>query len=136
MSGSARLTSSIWVDAYRRRVEQAGGYVTIRKRGSGEAGAIFLLISDADNLSRLYGPAPQSLYGEGATSRRFSLMSGDRLDGLQVQTMLDKQMRFDPDLWVVDVDDREGRHFLLEEEIEPTETHPKADPSTDDPWSR
>jgi len=44
-----------------------------------------------------------------------------------VQTMLDKQKRFDPDLWLVDVDDREGRHFLREDEQDmTTQTIPPA----------
>ena len=77
--------------------------------------------------SRLYGPAPQSLYDEGATSRRFIALNTENWDALQVQTMLDKQKRFDPDLWLVDVDDREGRHFLREDEQDmTTQTIPPA----------
>ena len=116
MSSLTRLRSDIWVDAYRRRVEIEGGYVTIRQRGAAEAGAIFLIVTNSRGGSRLYGPAPQSLYDEGATSRRFIALNAEDWDGLQVQTMLDKQRRFDPDLWLVDVDDRDGRHFLLDDE--------------------
>lgn len=126
MSGLTRLRSDIWVDAYRRRVETAGGYVTIRQRGAAEAGAIFLIVSNREGGSRLFGPAPQSLYDEGATSRRFIALNDTDWDGLQVQAMLEKQKRFDPDLWLVDVDDREGRHFLLDDEQ--TLTDPQPDP--------
>ena len=120
MSALTRLRSDIWVDAYRRRVEIAGGYVTIRQRGAPEAGALFIIVSNRDGGSRLYGPAPQSLYDEGATSRRFIALNSEDWDGLQVMAMLEKQKRFDPDLWLVDVDDREGRHFLLDDEQSPT----------------
>ena len=50
MSALTRLRSDIWVDAYRRRVEIAGGYVTIRQRGATEAGAI---------VGNLTGGAPE-----------------------------------------------------------------------------
>jgi hypothetical protein len=127
MSILTRLRSDIWVDAYRRRAEIAGGYVTIRQRGAAEAGAIFLIVTNNEGGSRLYGPAPQSLYDEGATSRRFIALNTENWDALQVQTMLDKQKRFDPDLWLVDVDDREGRHFLREDEQDmTTQTIPPA----------
>ncbi len=127
MSALTRLRSDIWVDAYRRRAEIAGAYVTLRQRGAAEAGAIFLIVTNRDGGSRLYGPAPQSLYDEGATSRRFIALNTEAWDGLQLQAMLDKQKRFDPDLWLVDVEDREGRHFLLEDEQSPpTQTAPPA----------
>jgi len=119
MSALTRLRSDIWVDAYRRRAEIAGAYVTLRQRGAAEAGAIFLIVTNRDGGSRLYGPAPQSLYDEGATSRRFIALNTEDWDGLQLQAVLDKQKHFDPDLWLVDVEDREGRHFLLEDEQSP-----------------
>ena len=36
---------------------------------------------------------------------------------LDLEPFLDKQIRFDPDLWIVDVEDGRGRHFLLDDEL-------------------
>lgn len=133
MSASPRLRSDLWIDAYRRRVELGGGFVAIRRRGVAEAGAIFIVITDRSGAARVFGPAPQSFYDEGATSRRFIALNDTGWDGLQIQTMLDKQLRFDPDLWMIDVDDTQGRHFLLEDELQSDRPDPDRFP---DLWKR
>ena len=112
-----RLRSDIWVDAYRRRCEKLGGFVTLRRRGASEAGAIFLCVSRADRCVDVYGPAPQSAYAHEGMSRKFMRLNRDPWTLLDSEPFLDKQLRFDPDLWILDIDDGRGRHFLLEDEL-------------------
>ncbi len=112
-----RLRSDIWVSAYRRRCELGGAYAMIRRRGAAEAGAILIKIDRLDGKAALFGPAPQSLFDEGDTERRFVRMHDPEvLDVLATEERLAKEVRFDPDLWIVEIEDKQGRHFLLDEE--------------------
>jgi hypothetical protein len=108
-----RLTSDFWAAAYVRRCGAAGAYALIQRRGSPEAGAIFVIVDRLDGTSVLYGPAPQSLIAEdaGGVDRVFARIS-DPVPDMDIQQRLERERQFDPDLWVVVVEDRAGRHFL------------------------
>ncbi|HEY7458004.1 MAG TPA: DUF1491 family protein [Xanthobacteraceae bacterium] len=109
-----RLKSAIWVAAYVRRCHLEGAFAVVRRRGAEEAGAIFVKISRLDGTAALYGPAPQSAF-EGARpgDRRFvlSFAAGFVADA-DVEARLGRELGFDSDLWIVEVEDRAGRHFL------------------------
>lgn len=106
----ARLRSDFWVSAYLRRCGVEGIDAALRKRGAAEAGAIFVKIDHLDGTASLYGPAPQ-LFVEDGDQRLFaSILQG--VTPLDVEERMTRELRFDSDLWLVEIDDREGRHFL------------------------
>lgn len=110
-----RLKSSIWVAAYVRRCNVEGVFAAVRRRGAEEAGAIFIKISKLDGTATLYGPAPQSVFDEERPSdRAFTICVGR--DGpapeADCEAYLAKETKFDPDIWIVEAEDRAGRHFL------------------------
>lgn len=108
-----RLRSDIWVSAYIRRAEIEGAFAVLRKRGAAEAGAIFIRVDCLDGRVALFGPAPQSEMDADDGSRRFRRMhDAEWTDALAVEERLAREMKFDPDLWVVDAEDRAGRNFL------------------------
>lgn len=108
-----RLKAGIWVSAYLRRCAVEGAYATLRRRGAEEAGAIFVVVDCLDGRQALFGPAPQSEIGDDGIERLWTRMHTEEwLDGLAVSTRLQREMAFDPDIWIVDVEDRAGRHFL------------------------
>jgi hypothetical protein len=108
-----RLRSDIWVSAFLRRAEIEGAFAVLRKRGAAEAGAIFIRLDRLDGTVALYGPAPQSEMGADDPMRLFRRMhEADWSDALTVEDRLMREMKFDPDLWIVDLEDRQGRHFL------------------------
>lgn len=109
---AARLTSEFWVSAYVRRCQIAGAYALVRSRGAAEAGAIFIVVDRLDGLNDLYGPAPQS-EREDVRGRSFERLA-EGVDGLAVEERLTRERRFDPDLWIVVVEDREGEARLEE----------------------
>lgn len=112
-----RLKSDIWTAAYRRRCEIAGAFAVMRRRGAAEAGAILIKIDRLDGTAALFGPAPQALFGEGETERRFVRMHPqDAIESAAAEVRIEKEIRFDPDLWIIEVEDRSGRTFLLPEE--------------------
>jgi len=106
----ARLRSDFWVSAYLRRCGVEGVDAALRKRGAAEAGAIFVKVDHLDGTASLYGPAPQ-LFVEDSDERLFSpILQG--VTPLEVEERMVRELRFDSDLWLVEVDDRQGRHFL------------------------
>lgn len=107
-----RLRSDFWVSAHLRRLAVAGVSAVQRRRGAAEAGAIFVKVDRLDGRADLYGPAPQALFEDEDTGgRRFAAVvsAGTPLDA---EERLTKEIRFDSDLWIVEIDDRDGRHFL------------------------
>ena len=102
-----RVTSSLWVGAFVRRCYGIGAVVA--RRGAEEAGAIFIIIDRLAGVADLYGPAPQSAFDEGRPSDRLFQKIVDSESSEAITTRLERETRFDPDLWVVAVEDREGR---------------------------
>jgi hypothetical protein len=107
-----RVTSAIWVAAFVRRCFVEGAMATVARHGADEAGAILVIVDWLDKTADLYGPAPQSAFSESRPSdRRFQLLL-ERAEREAVNTRLASEIRFDPDLWIVEVEDRGGRSFL------------------------
>ena len=107
-----RVTSSLWVGAYVRRCYAEGAMATVSRHGAEEAGAIFVIFDRLEGIGDLYAPAPQSSFGEGRPGDRlFQRVIADE-PLAAVNARLEREIRFDPDLWVVAVEDRKGRTFL------------------------
>jgi hypothetical protein len=114
LSEAMRLKSGIWVAAYLRRRHIEGTLAVVRRRGAEEAGAIFVRISRLDGTGDLYGPAPQSAFEDShPVDRAFSsCFKQQPLPEVDIEAYLARQIRFDPDLWIIEVEDRAGRHVL------------------------
>ncbi len=107
-----RVTSSLWVGAYVRRCSAEGIAAVVARRGAAEAGAIFIIVDRLTGAADLYGPAPQSAFDEGRPSERlFQLLMNDQ-PLATVNERLDREARFDPDLWIVAVEERDARVFF------------------------
>jgi hypothetical protein len=108
-----RLKSALWVAAYLRRCQVEGCSAVVRRRGAEEAGAIFVRICRLDGTSELFGPAPQSALEPGASDRIFTAcLASQPAPDLEIENYLSRETKFDPDLWIVEVEDRAGRNFL------------------------
>src|SRR3954471_16808420 len=106
-----RLKSGIWVAAYIRRCFVEGASAVLRRRGAEEAGAIFVKVDRLDGTASLYGPAPQALVEDNESDRLFVPILRDVMP-LDVEEKIRRETAFDSDLWFVEIDDRQGRHFL------------------------
>lgn len=109
-----RLKSAIWVSAYIRRCQVEGLFAAVRRHGAEEAGAIFIKLNRLDGTADLYGPAPQSEVDESSAIDRAFTHSLTREPAAEadVEARLAREIRYDPDLWIVEVEDRAGRHLL------------------------
>ncbi len=108
-----RLTSDFFVSAYLRRAAIEGAFGALRRRGGTEAGTIFVVVDHLDGTAALYGPAPMSSYAGKPEDRVFTrLHAAPVLERPAIEARLEKEIRFDPDCWIVEIEDRQGRHFL------------------------
>ena len=110
-----RLKSSIWVSAYLRRCVIEGAFAAVRRRGAEEAGAVVIKLNRLDGTGTLYGPAPQAMFEEARPADRlFTALAGAKAPApdADLEARLVKELKFDPDVWIVEGEDRQGRHFL------------------------
>ena len=103
------LSTDIWVSALIRRAEMGGAFAVVARKGDARAGAVLVkVLNRTDGTARLYSEAT-------------------RMDGVRVwmqpaaadqepdlDRYIERAVRVDPDVWVVEIDDRDGRHFLTE----------------------
>lgn len=107
----ARLRSDFWVSAHLRRCAVEGGDAVLRRRGAAEAGAIFVKVDRLDGTASLYGPAPQSFTEEAPGARLFAPVLTDR-PPLEIEDRVRREISYDSDLWLIEIEDRAGRHWL------------------------
>lgn len=104
---ASRLTSAIFVSAIIRRVNGTGGFAAVLRRGSDEAGAIFICVPGSAGRTALYGQAPQAVFAEhdnpSAGGRLFECL-GEALSQDEIDARFEKEARMDPDFWVVELE--------------------------------
>ena len=103
-----RLTADFWVRAYLARLRLADIPAFLTAKGDATAGAVLVKCATLDGQAR-------------AWQRSFDLMTGERAwvvlaEGPEadVDAAIGRQRRFDPDLWVIEIEDRQGRTLLDE----------------------
>lgn len=101
-----RLTADFWVRAYLARLQLAAIPAFVTARGDATAGAVIV------KCARLDGSAL-------AMQRSFDPLTGNRAwitlhDGPEpeVDALLARQRARDPDLWLIEIEDRAGRTLL------------------------
>jgi hypothetical protein len=104
-----RLAAEIWIAAYRRRLDLQGIPCFVARRGDATAGAVLVKLATLDGQARVF-------------QRSFDLMTGERswitlAEGAEAEcdAALARQAGFDPDVWIVEVEDPRGRHLLGED---------------------
>jgi hypothetical protein len=94
-----RLKARIWVQAALRMADIAGRPGVVLRRGDPDAGAILIILRGREGLAVLSQMRGAS--GEPAWLRA----TGEApVDDAAVEAYVARQVRFDPDLWVVEFD--------------------------------
>ena len=103
------MTADIWVGAYLTRLRLLAIPAFVTAKGDATAGTVLVKMNTLDGQAAAY-------------QRSFDLRTGARAwvvlaEGAEadVDAALARQRGFDPDLWVIEVEDRAGRHLLGEE---------------------
>ena len=111
------LPTDLWVQALIRRAQMQGAFATVLRKGDARAGAVLVkAVNRRAGTTRLYAEA---LRGDGERIWMEPVGSEAEAD---LDAYADRAGRRDPDLWVVEVEDAEGRHFLTEVVEKPKET--------------
>lgn len=104
-----RLTASFWVSAYLARLQAAAIPVFVARRGDATAGAVLVKLATLDGQARAF-------------QRRFDLLTERRVwevlaEGAEaeVDAVLARARNRDPDLWIIEIEDRQGRSLLDED---------------------
>ena len=103
------LSTDIWVGALIRRVEIGGAFAVVARKGDPRAGAVLVkVLNRTDGTARLLAEATR---GDGERIWMEPAASREEPD---LDRYIERAARIDPDVWVVEIEDREGRHFLVE----------------------
>lgn len=105
------LKTEFWASALLRRAAIAGAFGGVTRKGDTDAGAVLVKVATMDGRARLYAPARD---GEG--ERIFLDLSSGTLGDVEanVDAYARKRADTDPDVWVIEIEDKHGRHFLME----------------------
>jgi len=103
------LSTDIWVGALIRRAELGGAFAVVARKGDARAGAVLVkVLNRTDGTARLYAEATR-MDGERVWMQPQLTDQEPDLD-----RYIERAARIDPDIWVVEIEDREGRHFITE----------------------
>ena len=103
------LSSDLWVSALIRRAQLEGAYATVVKKGDDRAGSVIVKAYDTSTrTARLYTEA----FGTDGDRLWIQPVTSDSES--ELDAYIARQRGYDPDLWVVEIEDRQGRHFSTE----------------------
>jgi hypothetical protein len=102
-----RLTSEFWVQAYLTRLRLADIPAFVTAKGDATAGNVMVKLNTLDDQAQAF----QRSYDLDGNRIWMVLVEGP---DAEVEATLAKQRSFDPDIWIIEVEDRQGRHLLDE----------------------
>lgn len=102
-----RLKSELRVAAHLRRAQAGGAFGHVARRGDPDAGAILVKVYLGGGRAQLYARSID-LNGEPVWREPF----GNPVPETDIDAWIEKEARIDPDFWVVEIEDRDGRAFL------------------------
>jgi hypothetical protein len=105
------LKTGFWASALIRRAELGGAFAAVARKGDADSGDVLVKVATMDGRARLYSLARDS---EGALIW-LDLSTGSLGDEEgAVDAYAQNRVARDRDLWIVEIEDRAGRHFLTE----------------------
>jgi hypothetical protein len=106
----SELKVRFWVDALRWRAESAGASVYIDRKGDPDAGIVILKTVNQDQEVQVFAPV-RNFEGE----REWICPLGEgAYTGSVAEEYIRNRIESDPDIWVIEIADKTGRHFLTE----------------------
>jgi hypothetical protein len=107
------LSADLWVGALLRRVEQAGSFAYVARKGDARGGAVIVKVVNLRTRDAYVLREAQS--GEGlAGDETVWMRPVETVNEPDIDAWIARQVRFDPDLWIIEIEDAQGRHFLTE----------------------
>jgi hypothetical protein len=108
---NSELRTEIWVKAVLRSAQSQGAMGYVVRRGDNDGGAVLVKVSRLDGQARLLVPARD---GEGQLIYLDLTGKTAGPDEASIDAYLHKRASQDNDIWIVEIEDRQGRCFLTE----------------------
>jgi len=106
-----RLSAALWVDALIRRVHVGGASAFVLQKGDAERGDVLVKLALLDKTAKLYTP---TIDMEGNRIFLDLAVQGVGPAEEDIDAYITRARGRDSDLWIVEIEDRHGRHFLTE----------------------
>ena len=90
-----------------------GIFGAVVRKGAEEAGAVYVIVDHLDGTCHLFGPSPGASHDEEG-ERRWIIEVSPPQGGADAMALLERRRRFDPDIWIVEVEDRKGTAGLTQ----------------------
>jgi hypothetical protein len=110
---SVRLTPKLWVSSLVRRANLAGDIATIVKKGDETAGQVLLVARRRSGELQVF---TRTMNSRGSYSWTVAVQTNQEELG-KVNEYLERQTRYDPDLWIVELDTENPERFVDDELI-------------------
>jgi hypothetical protein len=103
----ARLPTDLMINAYIRIAAREGVPITVRRRGDNSSGTIILKIALLNGTARVL---TQVRYDDELVWNPVSRT--DPMPEADADKYLDRQAEIDPDSWLMEIEDKQGRHWF------------------------
>jgi len=114
-----RLATHVWVGLLLRRVAAAGGFATVLRKGEAHAGSVLVIVRSGelgrDASETLYMPAPTAESFDDPlvdNDHRIYEIAMENVQSDALAIRLEREARFDPDHWVVELDGVDVSNYL------------------------
>ena len=106
-----RLPTKVWVDALVRRAQVAGAAAFVLQRGEASRGDVLVKVANLSGQAQVFAPRTSM---EGTRIFVDLESQGVGPDEAGVDEYIARARDRDRDLWVIEIEDRDARHFLTE----------------------
>ena len=106
------VKAHLWVKAHLALCFSQGLTAVVAQKGAPEAGVVYAQITVSATQVRVLAPAPGPAFDDQG-QRTWSLPLGlDFVTPQKADEYFKRQRSFDPDIWIIDIDDRDGTGLL------------------------
>ena len=105
-----RLPAKLEVSGLVRQIESDGGFAAIVHKGDPEGGSLLLIVASRGR----HVACLERILGVSGDYEWLATRPGDSSGSLDLPAFLAKRRRFDPDLWVVELDIADPERFIAE----------------------
>jgi len=103
----SQLRSDLWCAAFIRRHNDLGNMCVVSRKGDPIAGQIWVEVDHLNKTVSLFSPAPAAAVQEGSADRVFETRF-ERVEPQVVRQRLERELDFDPDIWIIALEMRSG----------------------------
>lgn len=126
-----KVRSELWVSAYLRERRAMGVMASLVRRGDPDGGTIYVKVADMKGGALLFGPAPPTMSDVVDASQLFAVILGEGKSETDVDAYCQREVSFDPDLWLIEVEHADLDHgldnWLREEAVSQVPWPPRLD---------